>query len=366
MTRVGASTPTGATALDFKQRKVLAARLDGLTRSEINKLYKQAAAMRKRNASSERRVSLDDIVLALLDSPSEATGTNVRRVTVGWTSESIARAFGEDFEFLLDGKRPVVGDEVDVAVGQDGRTWRVKAIAPRRTVLARRSAGNSHRHQPIVANVDVVCVVVSVVSPPLHPRLIDRYLIAIQRGGAEPLVCVNKIDLLEDPAELEVLEPYRELGVRVIPCSAGSGQGIEDLREAVRGKCLAFVGHSGVGKSSLANALFPALELRTGAVSEGYGRGTHTTTASQMVDLGDGTRVIDTPGIRSFGLGSFAPGELQEYFPEFEGLPCRFRDCTHSHEPDCAVQEAVNAGAIPAARYDTYLRLLHEASPRPG
>jgi len=196
----------------------------------------------------------------------------------------------------------------------------------------------------------------------LHPRLIDRYLIAIRRGGAEVVICVNKADLLSSEdleKEMEVLKPYASLGIPLIRCSATSGLGRDELREAMAGKVSAFVGHSGVGKSSLLNSLKPDLGLEVGSVSAGYGRGTHTTTRSTMWDLGDGTRIIDTPGVRSFGLWKLKAEELPWYFPEFAAVGrCKFRDCGHTHEPECAVKEAVDSGEISQDRYETYLRIL--------
>ncbi len=241
-----------------------------------------------------------------------------------------------------------VGDEATVVNGV------VRAIRPRRTWLGREDPLYGHG-RVIVANVDVVVVVISVVAPPLHPRIIDRYLIAIGRGGAEPLVAVNKIDLGDE--ELVLLAPYAAAGVAIVPVSADTGFGLEELRGRLEGKTCAFVGHSGVGKSSLMNAIAPQIAQATGEVSEGYGRGTHTTTASSMFDLGGGTRLVDTPGIRSFGLGKLTAEELAWGFPEFENFGCRMRGCTHLHEPGCGVQQAVAEGAIPEFRYETYRRL---------
>ncbi len=254
-----------------------------------------------------------------------------------------------------------VGDLVEVVRrGEDAAI--IESVRPRRTKLSRPDPHKTAQERVIVANVDVVAIVVSVGSPPLHPRLIDRYLIAIRRGGADIVICVNKTDLLDDGAldrELEVLRPYDGLGLPVIRCSAESGLGLEDLRRALSGKVSAFVGHSGVGKSSLLNSMKPELDLEVGSVSQGYGRGTHTTTRSTMWDLGGGTFVIDTPGVRSFGLWKLTSAELPWYFPEFAAIgSCKFRDCGHTHEPLCAVKIAVESGEISKDRYDTYLRIL--------
>src|SRR2546423_1808456 len=179
-----------------------------------------------------------------------------------------------------------VGDRLLIEI-RDG-VCRLAEILPRRTVLSRPDPNNPHRERLIAANIDVVIHVVSVKKPPLRPRLIDRFLIAVQRGGAQPLICVNKIDLLEPEeraAELAPLNPYRALDVTVIACSSRTGEGLDALREAVQGKTCALVGHSGVGKSSILNALDQRLRIATGDLHR-RGTGRHTTTASTLFDLG--------------------------------------------------------------------------------
>ena len=255
-----------------------------------------------------------------------------------------------------------VGDRV-LTEDADG-VCRLASILPRRTVLSRPDPINPHRQRLIAANIDVVIQVVSVRKPPLRPRLIDRYLIAIQRGGAQPLICVNKIDLVpqeERAVELEPLETYRRLDVPVIACSSRSGEGLDVLRGAVGGMTCALVGHSGVGKSSILNALDERLNIATGELHR-RGTGRHTTTSSTLHDLGGGTLLIDTPGIREFGLWDLQAETLREYFPEFAepAESCRFNDCTHLHEPQCEVKERVALGEINPARYDAYVRLSED------
>lgn len=287
-----------------------------------------------------------------------------------------------------------VGDRVAFTVPDDERREHptVHHVLARRTVLTRRDPVSRQR-QAIAANVDAVVVVVSAVSPPLHPRLIDRYLLAIedswveQHTGrhaddpdpAEAVIAVNKIDLLgslspeERAEELAKLEPYRALGVPIVECCAGDGRGLGELRALLAGKTVVFVGHSGVGKSSLTNALDERLGIRVGAVGAAANRGRHTTTSAQLHEIpatSPGGRpfwVIDTPGIRFFGLDELTDAELRDSMPELRRLRqrCKFNDCTHTHEPGCAVKAAVEAGELHAARYETYLRLLEELEQGP-
>ncbi|HET7710446.1 MAG TPA: ribosome small subunit-dependent GTPase A [Thermoanaerobaculia bacterium] len=257
-----------------------------------------------------------------------------------------------------------VGDRVRIGPHDD--IWRVTEVLPRTSVLARPDPLRPHMHRLVAANIDAVILVVTFQSPPLRPRLIDRYLIAIERGRATPVICVNKIDLIEGEERasyLEALAPYRELGIQTVLCSARTGEGLETLRSVVRGKVVALVGHSGVGKSSLLNALNEQLRLDTGGLLK-RGKGAHTTTSSALYDFGDGTYLIDTPGIREFGLAGLDRKSLRDYFPEFESPSesCRFNDCVHIHEPGCAVREEVEEGTIHPARYETYRRLYEDLS----
>jgi ribosome biogenesis GTPase len=260
-----------------------------------------------------------------------------------------------------------VGDRVVSTASDDA--CRLAAVLPRRTVLSRPDPLNPHLQRLIAANIDVVIHVVSVKAPPLRPRLIDRFLIAIQRGGAQPVICVNKIDLLdadERIRELASLDPYRGLGVPVVACSVKTAEGMAELRALVEGKTCALVGHSGVGKSSILNALDERLDIATGELHK-RGTGRHTTTSSTLHDLGGGTFLIDTPGIREFGLWNLTLETLRDYFPEFSepGEYCRFNDCTHLHEPGCAVKERAEEGELSRARYDAYVRLAEDLS-EPG
>ena len=256
--------------------------------------------------------------------------------------------------------RLAVGDHV--AFSSPGGQARVEAILERRTCLGRPDPGNPNRDLILAANIDVAVIVVAAADPPLRPGLIDRILLGLSRGNVDPAICVNKIDLLSDREREDLqttLAPYRELSIPVVMSSATARSGLAGLRRHLMGKTCVFVGHSGVGKSSILNALDPYGVRSTGDL-RADGKGRHTTTSSSLRDLGDGTRVIDTPGIRAFGLGRMDPAEVKDGFQDFSPFAggCRYGDCTHVQEPECGVRSAADRGDLPRARYESYLRIL--------
>lgn len=262
-------------------------------------------------------------------------------------------------------EQPVVpGDQVRLV--RKGETMAVSEVLPRRTELSRPDPHEKGKTLSIVANVDLIVVVVSARTPALHPRIIDRYLAAIHQGRSEAMVVLNKVDLSADlEADLRELDPYREMGVPVIAVSTETGQGIDLVRERLQGKTVAFVGHSGVGKSSLLNAILPESQARVSDVSARWRKGRHTTTSSSLYEQ-DGLRIIDTPGVRQFALDFESPEEVAEAFEEFAAVgSCRFSNCLHTDEPGCAVVEAVRNGTIHRARYDSYRRILAPWAPTP-
>jgi ribosome biogenesis GTPase / thiamine phosphate phosphatase len=232
----------------------------------------------------------------------------------------------------------------------------IERIEPRHGVLSRASRGRQH---VIVANVDQLIVVVSAAEPRLKPHLVDRYLVIAEKGGVEPIICINKVDLI-DPAELQpIVGVYSQLGYQTLLVSAAKQWNIDALRLRLRDRQSAFTGQSGVGKSSLLNAIEPGLELRVRTVSAETEKGRHTTTTAEMIPLAEGGFVFDTPGIRQFQLWDVIPEEIAGFFRDLRPYVshCRYPDCTHTHEEPCAVKDAVADGFIDARRYESYLAM---------
>jgi ribosome biogenesis GTPase / thiamine phosphate phosphatase len=237
----------------------------------------------------------------------------------------------------------------------------IEEVLPRARSLSRLARGTQDVEQVIVANPDQLIAVFAIHEPEPHPRLVDRFLLIAEARGLEAIICVNKVDLAQ-PGDVErFTEPFRVAGYPIVGASAKRGIGLDELRARLAGKVSAFAGPSGVGKSSLLNALHPAGERAVGTVSDATGKGRHTTTATRLYRIEDdpATYVADTPGIRALALHGVAPDELDRCFPEFRPYldGCFYPDCTHLHEPGCAVRDALAAGAIPAARYESYASL---------
>ena len=255
--------------------------------------------------------------------------------------------------FRREGLTPLVGDRVLVEQNADG-TGTVAEVLPRKNAFVR----------PAVANVDLLVMVVSEAIPVTDPYLADRVTVRCEKNGCGAALCVNKCDLSSGE---RLAAMYAATGYPVWRVSALTGEGIQGMRQALDGKICCFTGNSGVGKSSVLNALAPGFSIPTGEVSQKLGRGRHTTRHVELFDLGGGTFIADTPGFASFGDETetpIFPEELPGLFPDFADFQdrCRFDDCTHRKEPGCAVREAVEGGHIHPSRYESYLRLHEEAS----
>ena len=247
---------------------------------------------------------------------------------------------------------PLTGDMVEISV-EKGKGM-VERILPRKNRFIR----------PAVANIDALVIFAANTNPVTEPFLIDRVAAIAGDREVSVILCVNKCDL--DPA-VDLIRIYQNAGFQVIRASAETGEGVEELRQLIKGKLVAFTGNSGVGKSSMLNRLCPELALATGEVSEKLGRGRHTTRHVELYDLGDDTFVADTPGFSSFDTDQMEvllKENLQYAFPDFEAYlgSCQYHDCTHRKEPGCAVRQAVEEGKIEKTRYDSYLRLYEKAS----
>jgi ribosome biogenesis GTPase / thiamine phosphate phosphatase len=232
----------------------------------------------------------------------------------------------------------------------------IDRVEPRHGVLSRQVRGRQH---VLVANLDQLLIVASAAEPYLKPNLIDRMLVAADRAHIRPLICINKIDLVEPSSLVPLIGVYSQLGYRVLSVSARTGFGVDRLRRAVAGLTSTVAGQSGVGKSSLLNVIEPGLDLRIAQVSRETQKGRHTTTTAQLFPLSIGGYLVDTPGIRQFQLWDVSAEEVSGFYREIRPLEslCRFPDCTHTHEAECAVKDAVADGLVDARRYESYCHM---------
>jgi ribosome biogenesis GTPase len=261
-----------------------------------------------------------------------------------------------------------IGDRVLVSVLPDG-TGMIEEVLPRARVLSRRAPGRGGRRgrsedetgaeQVIVANPDQAVLVFACAHPAPRLRMLDRFLVATEANHVRAVIAANKADLVTPEQARGTFGLYEHLGYRVFYTSAHTGEGVAALQSAAAGKLSAFTGPSGVGKSSLLNALQPGLGLQARAVSQATTKGRHTTVHSELLPLHGGGYVADTPGLRSLALWDLEPEEIDGYFVEIKPFveQCEFSDCSHTHEPGCAVRGAVEAGLIAPSRYESYLRL---------
>lgn len=289
--------------------------------------------------------------------------TNYNTTTVLYDGTLIEAVLPKSLNAICN-KTVFPGDKV--VIQHENDAFVISNLLKRKNILTRNKADstriNSNLTEQIIAtNIDVAVIVVSCNTPPLHPKFIDRYLILLQNSNIEPIICLNKSDLKTENDE-KILDIYRKLGIVILETSTLSSYGIDILKEHLNGKQAIFVGHSGVGKSSLTNALLDINDIKVGNVSNKSGKGRHTTTSSKYYKWNENSSIIDTPGIRSLDISDFSKEEIKSYFSEFNELDetCKYNDCMHNKEPieQCAIKRAVENGLISKSRYDSYIRII--------
>jgi len=258
-----------------------------------------------------------------------------------------------------------VGDIVDYELEEssDTTTGTIYNIQERKNYIVRKSVNLSHQMHIIASNVDYVFLLITINNPPTTTNFIDRFLVTAEAYGIETVLVFNKIDTFDDATldeQLYLQHIYQEIGYRCLRVSAVENKGIEELKQLMIGKVSMFSGHSGVGKSTLVNAMEPSLHLKTKTISEQSKQGQHTTTFAEMFDLSFGARIIDTPGIKGFGIVDLEKEDISGYFPEFFKLKdqCKFNNCLHKDEPHCAIKKALENDQISWSRYKNYLHIL--------
>jgi ribosome biogenesis GTPase len=260
------------------------------------------------------------------------------------------------------GEKVVVGDRVEMAPEKSGEetVWAIQKVHERTSLLARRAPGKAPRPKLIAANIDQLLIVFAAAKPTPHLRMLDRFLVIAEDAEIPPVIVVNKIDISGEDEARRTFAPYLAAGYAVLFTAAKQGVGVAETAERLCGRMSALAGPSGVGKSSLLNAVQPGLGLRVNEVSEAQNKGRHTTVTAQLIPLECGGYVADTPGLRELGLWEMDRDNLQFYFPEFEPYryDCRYPGCTHVHEPGCAISTAVEEGRVDAGRYDSYRRMM--------
>ncbi len=260
-----------------------------------------------------------------------------------------------------------VGDDVTIGnPGPDGVAY-ITAITPRRNYIIRRASNLSKESHIIAANIDQALLIVSLKHPMTSTTFVDRFLASAEAYGVPAVIVINKVDLLEGDDDKELLDAYtylyESIGYKVLHLSARTGEGLDQVTELLRDKITLLSGNSGVGKSTLINDLVPEADVKVAEISAAHDQGMHTTTFSELFHLPSGGSIIDTPGIRGFGTIDFDKAEVGHYFPEIfeESKKCRFGNCTHTHEPACAVRQAVEEARIAQSRYNSYLSILEDS-----
>lgn len=360
--------------VDFRKNRNQAARQNDLTREvnaeslDLDRVQKEERVSGKGKQSRRRTVigKLGDNDQIILDVDESVCRRGRVLSAIGATQCTVQAEDGKIYDCTVrrvlrtltrDARNVVVTGDKVLFQPQDDKQGVIERVEPRQGILAR---GHQHKQHILVANITQVLIVSSADDPPLKPALIDRFLVTAGKGEVRGLVCINKCDLV-DLAELQpILGLYSRLGVPIVPTSIRTGLGIQRLRDLIRNESTVISGQSGVGKSSLLNAIQPGLKLDTGEVSETSKKGKHTTRVARLLQLDAGGWVVDTPGIRQMELWDVHPGEVEAYFVEFRPFVplCRFPNCLHIEEEGCAVKSAVRQDLISITRYESYLRIV--------
>lgn len=336
----------------------------------------QKALKKKKRAKNKHKENLEGGNLDQLENKKKINGLPAGLILEARNGLFKVMVNNEVFDAKLDSHLPfeyagyiVVGDKVAIDLSENDTASVIEARHPRTSYLSRmrgdstRFSSFADEEHVVAANVDIGVIVATAAEPEFHPNLVDRYLIIAENGGVSPVICLNKSDLTNERPE--ILAHYRDkLNIPVLEVSAKTGKGIEELKQLLRHKIAVLVGNSGVGKSTITNLFNPDLDLKTQQVSAKNQEGRHTTTATSMYEWAPGSFIIDTPGIRSLGIGHIKKESLKYYFTEFEAYEtdCKYNDCVHDHEPeeDCGVKQAVQAGKINQYRYESYKRMLED------
>jgi ribosome biogenesis GTPase len=277
-----------------------------------------------------------------------------------------ARTRGKMRLHIVDTSNPVaVGDLVNIELDANyENTGSITEVKPRNNWIIRKANKLSSKRQILATNLDAAILVASLFAPRTSLGFIDRFILCCQSMHVPAVLFLNKTDLLKDEITKvteELNRIYKDAEVTILVGSARKNQGLEPLLNFISGKRILLAGHSGVGKSTILNTLFPGVRAKVGSISESHEKGRHTTTFAEMFILDNNTQIIDTPGIRDFGVVDIPDEEIAHYFPEFRAVmsQCRFNNCKHEHEPDCGVLKAVAEGIVPQERYYSYLSILH-------
>ncbi len=328
---------------------------------KLKKVLKKNRELRKEH--SEKNETVDDFVIDYCEEYGVVIEVRYDDAYILYNGEVILAKLRKDINLVCN-QVVFPGDKVDIE--KINETYIISHLLNRTSILSRTKKDSTRLNdvgstKNIASNVDLAVIVVAAKEPPLHPKFIDRYLMILQNSNIPAIICLNKCDLKTEEDE-EILSTYRDLGINVIETSTYSNIGIDELKTQLINKQAIFVGNSGVGKSSLTNAIMGDDEIRTSHVSDKSKRGRHTTTTSKYYVWEDNSSIIDTPGIRSLDVSSFNPIEIQDYFPEFENWrdKCKYNDCLHFNEPydSCIVKQGIASGLISAERYESYLRIM--------